>query len=78
MSPHVRSLALLCVTLFSPLLSSLLAVPVAVGDAYKLDEDTVLQTATVTLIQANFDGNDLLGAWNFLDKIKNQLTPVSS
>lgn len=50
------------------------AVPVAVDDAYSVNEDTQLNVGPVTIFASTFDSSVVGGAWDYLDEIKNQLS----
>jgi hypothetical protein len=47
--------------------------PVAVNDSYTLNEDTVLSTASASLVSADFEpaANVVTGDWAYLDRIRN-------
>ena len=50
------------------------AAPVAVDDAYSVNEDAQLNLGAATLFAATFDSSVVAGNWDYLDTIKNQLT----
>ena len=63
-----RLAALAC--LLAPSFAS--AVPVAVNDAYSVNEDAILNTASTPVFSTNFETSVLTGGtWSFLDRIKN-------
>jgi hypothetical protein len=58
--------------IFLSLTLPLAAAPVAVGDAYSVNEDSTLQTSEVLLFSSTFDPvNIAAGQWQYLDKLKN-------
>lgn len=62
------------------LMSSLLAVPVAVNDSFTVAEDNVLATASQVLFTGDFEPatSYVSGNWEFLDKIQNELGSPAS